>query len=55
MAKVFKKIDLSEKDLLEVICAHFKLNKEGATIIVYKYEGDQREPGYVKVTVEAPE
>lgn len=55
MAKIYKKIDLNEKDLLEVICSHFKLNKTGATININKYDGDQREPGYVKITVEAPE
>jgi len=48
------KIELSEKELGEVLAEHFGLVKESVTIDIYKWEGNQREPSYSKVTITAP-
>jgi len=47
-------IELSEKDLHEILCKHFGLQEDKTVIDVYKYNadfGDPREHPYVKVTV----
>ena len=47
-------IELSEKDLKEVLCKYYGLQEEKSTINVYKYQADYRDPReryYVSVTV----
>ncbi len=48
------RIELNEKDLKEVLSEHFKLDSSKATISISKFEGNQREPSYSKVTITAP-
>jgi len=47
-------IELSEKDLKEVLCKYYGLQEEKSTINVYKYQADYKDPrerSYVNVTV----
>lgn len=46
-------IELNEKELAEALAKHFNLDVDSAKVSVYKYEGDQREPSYTKVTLTA--
>lgn len=55
MAKITKKIEMNEKELLSLLASHFKLKQNGAKINIYKYDGDAREPSYVSVTIEGEE
>lgn len=48
--KIRTRIELTEKELLEIISERFNL--KDSTINVYKYDGDNREPSYVNVIVE---
>lgn len=52
MAKIITKIELNEKDLLELIAEKYNIKLKGARISVYKYDGDQRDPSYTTITVE---
>ncbi len=52
MATVKTRIELNEKDLLHIIAEKYKLKREGATIVIYKYDGDSREPAYTSIIVE---
>lgn len=53
MAKIKTRIELSEKDILALVAKEYNLQMQGATICVYKYDGDAREPGYATITIEA--
>lgn len=53
MAKVRTKIELTEKDLAEIVAEKYGL--KNATISIYKYEADHRDPremSYTTITVE---
>ena len=54
MPKVKTKIELIEKEVLEIIAEKYNLNPETSTINVYKYDGgnDPREHSYTIITVE---
>jgi len=53
MAKQTTKITLSKKDILGLVAEKYDLKLEGATINVSHYKGDQREPEYTEITIEA--
>jgi hypothetical protein len=44
-------IELSEKDLKEVLCKYYGLHEVSATISIYQYKGDAREPSYSTITI----
>lgn len=44
-------IELTEKELKQVLCQRFDLQESTATLSVTKYEGNQREPSFVSVTI----
>ncbi len=46
------KIILTEKDLKCIISKQFDLEESTVTIIINKYEGDQREPSYTNIVIE---
>ena len=46
------KIELNEKDLLELVAERFNLNADTAKITIHHYKGDAREPEYTNVVVE---
>lgn len=46
------KIELNEKDLIELIAEKYNLDIAKTSINVYKYDGEGREPGYTTVIVE---
>jgi hypothetical protein len=48
--KVKTRIELTEKDLAEIIAEKFKLRN--VTVRVEQYNGDAREPSYTSITVE---
>lgn len=48
--KIKTRIELSERELLEIISKRYNL--KNSTINVYKYDGDVREGSYTKVIVE---
>jgi hypothetical protein len=52
MAKIKTKIELSEKDLLDLITEKYNIKRENAQINVSEYDGSAREPSYVIVIVE---
>lgn len=53
MATIKTQVILNEKDLLDVICDYYKLDRQNAKIRISKFDGDNREPGYTSVVVEA--
>lgn len=50
MVKIRTKIELTEKDLAEIVAEKYGL--KNATISIYKYDGDPREPSYTSITIE---
>jgi hypothetical protein len=52
MAKIKTKIELSEKDLLDLITEKYNIKRENAQINVSEYDGDLREPSWVAIIVE---
>lgn len=51
------KIELTEKELAEILAKHFGVSKESATVDVYRYNADSsdpREQSYTKITFLAP-
>ena len=51
--KITTKIELTEKDLAEILAEKFNLDPAKTSVNVYKYDAaDPRETSYVKVTVE---
>jgi hypothetical protein len=52
MAKIFTKIELDEKDLVEILSEKYNIKIQGAKVSVYKFEGNQREASYTRVTIE---
>ena len=52
MAKITTKLELTEKDLLEIISEKYNLDMIGAKISIYSYKGDSRDPSYSTITVE---
>lgn len=49
MPKITTSIELSEQELAEILAKHFNVNSAEASVSVYKYSGDQRDPGYTKI------
>jgi hypothetical protein len=52
MAKIKTKIELSEKDLLDLITEKYNIKRENAQINVSEYDGYLREPSWVAIIVE---
>jgi hypothetical protein len=52
MAKIKTKIELSEKDLLDLITEKYNIKRENAQINVSEYDSDLREPSWVAIIVE---
>jgi hypothetical protein len=52
MAKIKTKIELSEKDLLDLITEKYNIKRENAQINVSEYDGSAREPSWVAIIVE---
>lgn len=56
MPKITRKVVLSEAELKDILCQHFKLDNSDANITVYRYKAsDPRETSYTEVTVEGTE
>ena len=53
MAKQTIKIELSDKDLKEIIAREYNLKLEKIILRVIHFEGDQREPEYTSIVVES--
>ena len=53
MAKIKTKIELTDKDILELVAEKYGLVLEESTIDIYKYDAENaRETSFINVTVE---
>jgi hypothetical protein len=56
MAKTYIRIELTEKDIKEMVAEKYNLDVEKTTISISHFEGDMREPSYTSIVVTgAPE
>jgi len=46
------KITITEKDLKQILVKQFGLDENTTTVVIHKYDGDQREPSYTNIVVE---
>ena len=53
MSKQTIKIELSDKELKEIIAKEFNLKLDKMILRVTHYEGNQREPEYTSIVVES--
>jgi len=53
MAKEYIKIELSETDIKKIVAEKYNLDINKATISIYHYAGDSRDPSYTSITVTA--